>query len=80
MVKRTQADQLYYQPLLEVETSLPVQRAETMSKQVYAEAFLLEWILISNYSAGDFGHRFLWPEIGPEIQSYFSSQAALGAV
>ncbi|HEX9924294.1 MAG TPA: hypothetical protein VGD99_16685 [Anaerolineae bacterium] len=35
----------------------------TQGKQLYQDEFLAEWIMISNYSAGDFGDRFIWPEL-----------------
>lgn len=35
----------------------------TQSTQLYHDAMLSEWIMISNYTAGDFGHRFVWPEM-----------------
>lgn len=78
MTKEIGADRFHYQPLAEPILGLSTQQDE--ARQVYAEAFLLEWILISNYSADDFEYRFLWPELGPEVHSFFSSQAALGAM
>jgi hypothetical protein len=40
----------------------------TRGKQLYQDEFLSDWIMISNYSAGDFGDRFIWPDkIWPEL-------------
>lgn len=41
------------------------------SSDVYGDAFLAEWLLLSQYCAEDFGGRFLWPEVGPEARSHF---------
>lgn len=39
--------------------------------QLYNDALLSEWILMSNYSADDFGHRFIWPDMELEISAHF---------
>jgi len=44
--------------------------------QVYDISLLSEWILMSHYSAGDFKHRFVWPEMGPEVGRHFMGNAA----
>jgi hypothetical protein len=49
-------------------------------KQVYDDAFLAEWILISIYSSDDFGNRFIWPEVEPEANlHYFSNTVSYAA-
>lgn len=40
-------------------------------KRVYADALLSEWMLISNYSPEDFGYRFMWPQMEPELSLHF---------
>ena len=45
-------------------------------KRVYADALLSEWMLLSNYSEEDFGGRFLWPQMGPELSLHFGGHAA----
>ncbi len=53
------------------QTATPGNRVQRLDvsgiKQVYDRAIILEWFLISNYSSEDFGDRFVWPEVGPEM-------------
>ena len=40
----------------------------TQGNQLYQDEFLSDWIMISNYSAGDFGDRYIWPDFtGPQL-------------
>ena len=41
------------------------------NSDVYDVSLLTEWIVMTNYCAGDFGHRFQWPETQPEVSPFF---------
>lgn len=46
-------------------------KRQRTNSDVYDVSFLSEWIMMTNYSAGDFGDRFQWPEMNPEVGLFF---------
>ena len=44
--------------------------------QVYELSLQSEWQLLRYYSAGDFGHRYLWPMMEPGSRAYFGIDTA----
>jgi len=59
--------------LKNTDTNLPERRKKRQrtNSDVYDVSFLTEWIVMTNYCAGDFGHRFQWPETEPEVGLFF---------
>lgn len=46
-------------------------KRQRTNSDVYDVSFLTEWIVMTNYCAGDFGHRFQWLEMEPEVGLHF---------
>lgn len=46
-------------------------RRQRTNSDVYDVSLLTEWIVMTNYCARDFGHRFQWPETEPEVGLFF---------
>lgn len=51
-------------------------KRERTASQVYELSLQAEWQLLRHYSAGDFGHRYLWPMMEPGSRIHFGVDAA----
>lgn len=55
----------------DINRSERLKKRQRTNSDMYDVSFLTEWIVMTNYCAGDFGHRFQWPETEPEVGLFF---------